>query len=531
MSTKTMTKTTTNHPPSPFMQTTRKRGLMNRIRRGLTVVGLATLAFALGAGGWGGGGVAYAQGITGRVTGRVVDQDTGQPMGGVTVIAQGPQGEDATITDDKGQYDFTSLAVGTYVIRYYVANNATQVEQPNVHVSAEKTVRVNVKLAAAAQASAQQTYVITGQAPTVDIGSARIGVTFDQDFTLSLPINPDYGSVIAKAPGAFVDPSGNVSIGGATGLENIYVVNGMNVTGLRYGMLEAGLPGKGGGTDLPVEFLTQIDVNSGGYQAEHGGAMGGVINTVLKSGSNEFHGSVFSSYSPYWLSADPTVIRTIGSSIAGVRKPDFEDRFGFEVGGPIVKDKLFFWLGMAPQLSDSHVFRYVFPQVDDGTGHAKLDASGNPVTVFSPADTRRLDETHRTYSWAGTVTYVPHPDHKLELAFFGTPSFNNELRATDGGLNVYNAAFPSYNGSGPATWPQEELTKTNTDLSAHWTSKLFDRHWQIDVIGGLHDEYLYDRSPDASLNNLNQLQYFGSNLGALPSQASPTARARSPSAP
>jgi hypothetical protein len=405
--------------------------------------------------------------------------------------------------------------VGTYVLRYYIANNATQVEQPNVHVSAEKTVRVNVKLAPAAQAAAQQTYVITGQAPTVDIGNARIGYTFDQDFTLSLAVNPDYGSVIAKAPGAFVDPSGNVSIGGATGLENTYIVNGMNVTGLRYGMLEAGLPGKGGGTNLPTEFLTQIDVNSGGYQAEFGGAMGGVINTVLKSGGNEFHGSVFSSYAPYWLAADPNVPLAVGSSIAGVRKPDFEDRFGFEVGGPIVKDKLFFWVGMAPQLTDSHVFRFVYPEVDDGTGHPKLDAAGNPVTTMSSADTRRLNETHRTYSYAATVNFIPRPDHKLEFAIFGTPSFNNELRATDGGLNVLNAAFPSADGSGKATWPQESLTKANTDVTAHWTSKLFDRHWQLEALGGFHDEYLYDRSPDSSLNSLNQLQYWGSDLGSL----------------
>src|SRR5262249_36219558 len=150
--------------------------------------------------------------------------------------------------------------------------------------------------------------------------------------------NPDYGSVISKAPGVFIDPSGNASIAGSTGLENVYIINGLNATGLRYGNLEAGQPSIGGGTNLPVEFLTQIAVNSGGYQAESGGALGGVINTVLKSGSNEFHGSAFASYAPYWLSSSPSVVTFAGGSIAGVRRPDFDDRIGVEIGGPLIKD-------------------------------------------------------------------------------------------------------------------------------------------------------------------------------------------------
>src|SRR4029079_14558383 len=100
------------------------------------------------------------------------------------------------------------------------------------------------------------------------------GATFDETYTKNLPLGRTYGGILQKAPGAFFDPSGNVSIGGATGLENIYLVNGLNVTGLEFGMLESGQATLGGGTNLPLEFLTQVDVSSGGYQAEYGGAMG-----------------------------------------------------------------------------------------------------------------------------------------------------------------------------------------------------------------------------------------------------------------
>src|SRR4029450_2019858 len=96
------------------------------------------------------------------------------PLGGVTVVLQGPQGEDATLTDDKGEYHFTSLPVGTYIIRFYVANAAAQVEQGGVVVAADKMVRVNAKIAGATQAAAQEKYVITARPPVVDIGSARV---------------------------------------------------------------------------------------------------------------------------------------------------------------------------------------------------------------------------------------------------------------------------------------------------------------------------------------------------------------------
>ena len=89
---------------------------MTRIRIGAAALGLALLL---------GAGVAQAQETTGRVTGRVTDQDTGLPLGGVTVIVAGPQGEDAVITSDKGEYSFTTLPVGTYVIRFYAANTST----------------------------------------------------------------------------------------------------------------------------------------------------------------------------------------------------------------------------------------------------------------------------------------------------------------------------------------------------------------------------------------------------------------------
>jgi hypothetical protein len=468
---------------------------MNWIRRGATALGLVLLLA---------GGVAHAQETTGRVTGRVSDQDTGAPMGGVTVIMQGPQGEDATLTDDKGEYRFTSLPIGIYVIRFYAANTSAQVEQPGVVVQADKMVRVNAKIAGVAQAAVQQTYVITGKAPSIDVGSARIGAKFDEDFDNNIPLGRTYGDIIERAPGAFVDGSGNVSIGGATGLENIYVVNGLNVTGLRYGSLENGAASRGGGTNLPVEFVSQIDVNSGGYQAEYGGAMGGVINTVLKSGTNEWKGSAFGYWSPYWLSGNPNIVLPVGSALGGVRKPDFDDSIGVEVGGPLIKDKLFLWVGFAPRITNTHVFRLTYAETEDpnNPGNPLLGSSGLPVVHQLPDWTARINETHRTYNYAATVDWLPRPDNRLTLTLMGAPSFNQELKDTYGVNSLV----------GDPRTATESLTKANTDVTAHWVSKLYERRWQLDVLAGMHSEYLYDRSPYADLNGLNEFEYFHANL-------------------
>jgi hypothetical protein len=469
----------------------RKRGLMNRIRGAATALGLALLVVV------GVEGVARAQDITGGVVGRVSDKDTGMPLGGVTVIMQGPQGEDATLTDDKGDYYFLSLPVGTYTVRFYAANASTQVEQGGIVVTAARTVRVNAKIVGAVAAAAQQTYVITGKPPAVDIGSARVGAEFGTHFMESIPMGRDYGDVINHAPGTFFDPSGNVSIGGATGLENIYIVNGLNVTGIEYGNLEAGVPSIMGGTNLPLEFLTQVEVNSGGYQAEYGGAMGGVINTVLKSGSNEYHGSAFTYWAPYWLAADPNPVTTIGRSLGFVRKPDFDTSIGVEGGGPLIKDKLFFWAGFAPRFQDTHVFRLTYAL-------SEPDANGVQTATELKDWRARIPESRQTYFYAATLDYIPRPEHHLTVAAFGTPNFNDQERSFN------NVEFIS----NPA-WAQERVTKNNADASAHWTSKLYDRRWQIDALLGVHTEYYYDRSPNDALNSQNQLDYWGANLWDL----------------
>jgi len=464
---------------------------MSRITAGAVALGLS-LALLLG------GGIARAQDVTGKITGRVSDKDSGQPLSGVTVIVQGPQGDDATLTTNTGDYYFSALPVGTYVIRFYMANSSTKTEQGGVVVSADKTVKVNARIAGtAAAAAAEETYVITRKAPAVDVGSTRLGPTFDSAFNTNVPIGRNFGDVIEKAPGAFLDRTGSVSIGGATGLENIYLVDGLNVTGAEYGNINSNLPSTGGGSNFPVEFLDQMSVNTGGYNAEFGGAMGGVVSAVTKSGTNDLHGSVFGYWSPYFLAGDPKVVTRVNGAISSATKPDYDTNVGAEVGGPIIKNKLFFWLGLAPRLQEDHVFRYT---------HSLSPPDANGIEAFGPeVDRRRVSESRQTYHFGGKLDFVPAPDHRLTLSIFGSPSNGAGVRAGVGGDPAI--ADPS--------WMRENVIRDSTDVGLHWISKLFDRKWQIEANIGVHREYFNDYSPTPALNNLNQEEHWGANLWDL----------------
>ena len=136
--------------------------------------------------------------------------------------------------------------------------------------------------------------------------------------------------------------------------------------------------------------------------------MGGVINSVLKSGSNEFHGSVFSYWSPYWFASDPNAVTTVGGSLGFVRKPDYDTSIGVEVGGPIIKDRLFFWAGFAPRFQNSHVFRQTYVQLyDPATGGAATDANGNPISIENTNWRARIPESRQTYFYGATLDFIP----------------------------------------------------------------------------------------------------------------------------
>ena len=210
----------------------------------------------------------------------------------------------------------------------------------------------------------------------------------------------------------------------------------MNVTGIEFGNLEAGTPSLAGGTNLPLEFLSQVDVNSGGYQAEYGGGMGGVINSVLKSGSNAST-AASSDWSPYLLAGDPERHHHCpGSAIGGVRSPTStpasasrsaarSSRTSCSSGRASRRDFRTGTSSAKPmQFRTETASRTELPSVENTTARA------HPETRQVPTPTR------------ATVDFIVSPEHRLTVGLSG-PSTNDQLRSFNRRLK------PSPNRPGP----------------------------------------------------------------------------------
>jgi hypothetical protein len=403
----------------------------------------------------------------GTIVGRVVDQDTRQPLDGVTVVVSGPQGDQAALTDAKGQYELRDLPIGAYLVRFF--RGAVAIEQ-SATVLMDQTVRVNARLPSAPEAV--QTIAVTQRAPAIDVGSTRVGVTLNSEFAANVPNGLSVSDLLEKAPGATSDATGLVLSGG-TGLENTYYLDGLNITSLKNGAL---------GTNLFVPFLDEVEIVSAGYGAEYGRALGGVVNMATKSGSNEWHASAFSYLSPGAFSGGQQRFASRGSSLTGVTEPDYATTLGAEVGGPIIKNKLFFWVGYAPEIIHNHLVQYadkfvehVDPNTGQPDGNQANNPDGNPTIIPLYRNSYAGQTTNQHY--AGKLTWKLTPEQTLSLSLYGIYSQKQYMQ----GANMDYVAGMS-----------NEKTRTN-DITARWTAAFFQRRWRLDATLGMHIEQFSNR--------------------------------------
>ena len=425
--------------------------------------------------------------VTGSIEGTVTDQSTGRKLAGVTVTVTSPalQGEQTEFTDAGGHYIITELPPGEYLVRFYFSN--INVERPGVFVQADKTLSVNVAIPT--QKAEVKTYRITEKAPTVDVGNTQVQTQVTSELVRNTPVRGrTYESVLTMAPGAATDAVGT-SFNGATGPENNFLIDGVNTTDPAYGLA---------GTQLTLEFIGETELITGGYNAEYGRATGGVVNVITKSGSNQFHGDVWFYATPFQL--DPNLIGRSGEAIATRSKTKYGFDFGFDLGGPIVKDKVWFYVGFQPTFNSRETDRFLRARTANnlpasmtmGTYQGDLDAAAgcplgldrafcNTPGLLAPGYTTQLLDNQytkhyqtdqRLYNWIAKFNFQLNPNNSLVLQYIGSPQTNS------GVVNgSYNGADSQLLGS----------TFENThDASLHFVSKLADRRLQLDVIAGYH---------------------------------------------
>lgn len=415
---------------------------------------------------------------TGAVTGTVRDAD-GSAVIGATVVATSAalQGTRGAISDGGGDYDIASLPPGLYQIEVYYGSGHWS--RGNVVVAIGQVVRVNIAVDTAAAAG--ETIEIEGVAPIVDQSSTKTGIVVDEDYTRRIPTGTTFHQVLGAGAGVQADALG-ASYGGATSLENMFVVEGLNTNEVLFGSAGPELGGRFT-TSLPNEFLRQTEIITGGYGPEHRSSTGGVIAVATKSGGNHVHGSVFGYWQPGQLSPAPRRLAREGSSLVERHELDYLASIGAEVGGPIVADRLWFHAGLNPVFGTSRLLRSVHRFVDrDNDGEPDVD----PATGFSRTEQlseRALDETIRQLYFHGKLTAAAAADHRGSLTVLGSPSTTTEV-AADGAL----ARETSGTGA--------------VDAIARWGSAFRDGRTRIDVTAGVHRELVdLDVDPEAFRDN------------------------------
>ena len=302
------------------------------------------------------GGQVLAQERTGEIGGTIVDE-SGAPVPGATIMAESPTLPRPlqTVSDAQGRYRLFNVPVGNYAITTTLPGFRT--EKQNVEVRLGSQITLNPKMSIG---QVTEVVEVVGGALSIDPTSSRsaTNITAEQIDNLA-KAGRTFNSLLAMAPGVFLEPkNGNAGVGavqvaGSSGAENAFYVDGAEVSDLRRGSLRES-------NAIPFEFVQEIQVKSGGFEAEFGGATGGVINVATRSGTNEYHGSLGVSYTGSGLNSPdrPFYQRSpLNANLADFFHPK-EDDYSIwapsaTFGGPILKDRVHFFTAYSPDLEHS----------------------------------------------------------------------------------------------------------------------------------------------------------------------------------
>ncbi|HVS32612.1 MAG TPA: TonB-dependent receptor [Thermoanaerobaculia bacterium] len=391
-----------------------------------------------------------AQEQTASIQGTVTDQ-SGAALPGVTVEAVSNKGLRLTSqTDSSGTYRFPAVPPATYTVTATLAGLEPGVVR-NMDVRVGATPRADVTLRVAALAEA---VTVTADAPLVDVTSSATTIELSSEQFERLPKGRDFSTVITQAASANFETkqgafgTGGISIDGASGSENVYVVDGVNTTNPQTGVQ---------GKIVVTDFVDVIQVKSAGYQAEFGGAIGGVINVITKTGTNDFRGSLGGQLvnDSWGGSARPTLqVSAANARVHEYVTYDKDDQTVIEptitLGGPIMRDRVWFFGAYSPSTRDT-----------------------DRTVTFLDGTTQTINQEFVRQNWAGALS--GNIGSKLLFKVSGNNS----------GFEQTNI-LPGVNGRGnsnPATYEGQSLDRENWTYSGY-ADFIASPEWYFSARGG-----------------------------------------------
>jgi len=291
-------------------------------------------------------GVLHAQTFRGAILGTVTDSTGAVVVGAKVTIKNNETGLERTAqTDDTGFYVGRELPIGNYRVAAEKSGFKTGVAASvRVDVAGERRVDFTLE-----PGTVEQTTEVLASVPLLETTTNVLGGAFESEQVLNLPINGrDFTKLLIMVPGATGEPNsggdspgsfGLFSVNGNRGRSNNFLLDG---TDMNDGYRNLPAINQGGvfgtpGTVLPVESIAEVRVLSN-FEPEYGRNSGSVVNIVTKSGTNDLHGSIFEFFRNETLNA-----RNFFNNV-GEKDKFRNNQFGFALGGPVVKDKTFFYV-------------------------------------------------------------------------------------------------------------------------------------------------------------------------------------------
>ncbi len=413
---------------------------------------------------------AVAQEQRGAIEGVVTDS-SGGVLPGVTMEARNIQRDSvvSAISDSAGIYRFPSLAPGLYDLTATLQGFApAKAERVELLLGQLKTVNFALRVGAITE-----TVSVSAESPLVDVRQSARATSIRDELVELLPKGRDFTTLVTQAPGANYEVrSGGISIDGSSASENRYIIDGIETTDLQNGT---------SGQNLIADFVEEVQVKSSGYTAEYGGATGGVINVITKSGTNQFRGSGLLYFQGSALEAgrydlsefggstgaapraaggvDTLRLNPLTNALQYIRYPEDDNSRvepGFSTGGPIARDKAWFYAAYQPSL-----LRYE-RTVDLLTGGSVSEDQTDRRHYFTVNQSAQLGAGLRTRA-----------------------AFTNSWRRRDGLLPALDGTDPAGTSYAPTrTWPVWTLSG-----QADWVAR---PDFFVGVRGGYFYSNVYD---------------------------------------
>jgi outer membrane receptor protein involved in Fe transport len=362
----------------------------------------------------------FAQRTTGSIVGTIRDE-SGGVLQDVSVSVVGPNivGAQTATTNDEGYYRITNLPPGAYDVTFSRSGFRT-VTRKALRVGVGATVEESPSLAVS---QLTEELTITGDAPVVDTVSNEVGANYGRDWVENAPLRRySFLDLAAHAPGSqqVGDGSGRTMVYGSSYDENSFHLDGVDITENYFNEYSA---------EPNTDAIEEVEVLSLGAPAEYGNLAGAVYNVVTRQGTNQFHGDLnfflqtdglTSNNSDGLVNPDGSFVNACGESRCPWTRDKYHD-FTAQLGGPILKDKLWFFASYQYQRD---------AQSDIGV------VPDNPLAFKRYYDDR----------YFGKLNWQINPGHKL----VGT--FHMDEKNTDNGLDI---------GYAPTTaWTRRSKTPT-----------------------------------------------------------------------